>query len=536
MDDHCHHDASRNGASEPATADDQLLRQFLATRDEQAFRELVGRYSELVLGVCLRILRDRHDAEEAFQATFLVLARKAARVRGGRSLGPWLYGVAYRIAIRAHQRRARRKTETLPADVAMIEESLEGVWECHWRRALDDELNELPDKYRGPLVLHYLQGKTNNEVAAELGLSVRTVEGRQRRGKTLLKRRLALRKVTLPLAVSAVAATAVQAGASASLVDTTVAASVSFVTGNSEAGFENAARLAQNEVIAMSSSVAPVSVGLALLAALGAAVVGVGGLAVAESGLPQPLAVAVAAAAAAAEDGDASPFEAQRLKNDDILAVTVREEEDPLGERLGLNTFVSNQPTFDLAHQRSDAERRIFWRLAAATISLDFIDTPLDQVIQVISDEQEIQVVFDKMALDAVAISPDQPVTCTVSGVRLQSALRLLLRELELTYVVRDDVLLITTEDEAATMLETHIYDVSKILADAGVQIEDLAKIVPATVESDSWEVNGTGEGEIEPLGKRLLVINQTQFMHEKVADFLQQLRAVRPAERAAAK
>ncbi len=519
MDDHRHQLPGQDGVEQLATADDQMLRQFVATRDEQAFRELVGRYSELVLGVCLRILRDRHDAEEAFQATFLVLARKAARVRGARSLGSWLYGVAYRIAIRALERRTRRHMDSLPVDIASVEEALEGVWECHWRRALDDELNALPAKYREPLVLHYLQGKTNNDVASELGLSVRTIEGRQRRGKALLKRRLALRKVTLPLAVSAVAATSV-VQASAELVNATVTASISFATGTSATGGEGVARLAQNEVNAMTSTIAPVSASLALLAALGAAAVGVGGYAVAQSGESQTLTAAVQSAVA----GESAPEVDAQIEPAAFNA----------GDALPPNTFVADRPTFDLV-RRSEAEKHIIAALESGATTLDFVETPLNEIMSVLSEEHGMQIWFDLPALDAIAVSPDQAITAQLTDLPLKSALKLLLSQVEgLTYVVRDDVLVITTEDEALVAIETHVYDVTKVLAAASVPIDELVKLIPESVAVTQWQISGTGEGTIASLGRRFLVISQTQAIHEEISKFLRQLEAIEPDSTAA--
>jgi RNA polymerase sigma factor (sigma-70 family) len=517
MDDHRHHRAGKSGVEQLAAGDDQMLRQFVATRDEQAFRGLVTRHSELVLGVCLRILRDRHDAEEAFQATFLVLAKKAARVRGGRSLGPWLYGVAYRIAIRALERRTRRHMDSLPADIASVEEALEGVWECHWRRALDDALHELPERYREPLVLHYLQGKTNNVVATELGLSVRTVEGRQRRGKALLKRRLALHKVALPLAVSAVAATAA-AEASASLVEATVSASVAFVSGTSAAGGEGAARLAQNEVNAMTSSLAPVSASVALIAVIGAAAIGVGGYAVAQGGDSRPLSVAVEAAATDASSTDVDA---------EVEATAFDPSEST---EFAAPLSVTSDGPVDLV-RLSDAERHIQAVLDSSPATFDFIEMPLVEAMNVIGDEHGIQVWFDTAALDAVAVSPDVQVTVQLHDLPLKSALRLMLKQVpDLTYLVRDDVLVITTQDEALSTLETHVYDATDVVDAAGVSIEELAELIPNAIVTDSWEVNGSGEGTIAPLGQRFLVINQPQSVHEEVMEFLRQLEAVRGA------
>jgi len=512
---------SPDGNPPPEPADDVLLRQFVAAGDEQAFGELVRRHSGLVLGVCRRTLRDQHDAEEAFQATFMVLAAKAARVRVAHTVGPWLYGVAYRIAIRAAAKRARRREAALPEDVTMIEDALQNVAECHWRRVLDDELNLLPEKYRSAVVLHYLLGKTNNEVAAELGLSVRTVEGRQRRGKELLKRRLMLRKVSLPAALGALAATqATSAQAAAPLMDATIQAGISFLHGNSAGCSADAVRLAQNEVLAMTNSVAPVTVTIGTLLLIGAGMGLASGHAPAQGEAAVPLSLAVQAA------GDLADFATPAVFTSVETPASTNDNADPNG---AVDLF-----------ERSEAEQRIVTTLQAPLREpLDFVQQPLSDVAAILSETYDVPIQFDTRALEAVAASPDVQVTIRLSNVPLRSALRLILGQADqLTYIVRDDVLMITTYEVAETWMETHIYDVADAMSAFDIGVEEMIKVISETVNRESWSENGSGAGTIEPLGKGHLAISQSQAVHEEIARFLQQItsHAKRSATQSAAK
>ncbi|HKB41727.1 MAG TPA: sigma-70 family RNA polymerase sigma factor [Gemmataceae bacterium] len=151
--------------------DRDLLQRFARERDGDAFAALVQRYGPLVLGVCCRVLRQEQDAEDAFQATFLVLARKAGSIEQPERLGNWLYGVAARVAQKARAEAARRRARQQPVtDVLASRGDPEADWE-DLRQVLDDEVQRLPDKFGAPLVLCYLQGMTREEAAARLGRS-----------------------------------------------------------------------------------------------------------------------------------------------------------------------------------------------------------------------------------------------------------------------------------------------------------------------------------------------------------------------------
>jgi RNA polymerase sigma factor (sigma-70 family) len=174
-----------------------LLARFVATGDEAAFAALLRRHGPMVLAVCRRVLLHAQDAEDAFQATFLVLARRAASVHKREAVGNWLYGVAYRTARGARRMRARRwATESQVQALPHPEVEPEEVQD--WRPLLDQELSRLPERYRAPLVLCELEGKSRKEVACELRLPEGTLSSRLATARRLLAKRLARYGSALP--------------------------------------------------------------------------------------------------------------------------------------------------------------------------------------------------------------------------------------------------------------------------------------------------------------------------------------------------
>jgi RNA polymerase sigma factor (sigma-70 family) len=178
--------------------DSQLVENFLGRRDERAFAALVARHGAMVLAVCRGVLRDQGDAEDAFQATFLVLFRKAGGLKSAGSLGGWLYRVAYRIALRANAVAARRRERPIE-EVAMAAEagpSGEPGIDRELLPIIHAEIDRLPDRYRAPIALCYLQGLSYEQAARQLGWPLGTVGSRIARARELLRSRLVRRGVT----------------------------------------------------------------------------------------------------------------------------------------------------------------------------------------------------------------------------------------------------------------------------------------------------------------------------------------------------
>lgn len=253
-------------------ADAELLGRFVHSADQAAFELLVWRHAVMVYGVCRRIVRDEHLAEDAFQATFLVLARKAGSVRGA-NLAGWLFRVARRVAVRARTRAAARAQRETPL---ATEPAAPGV-ECGELAAiLDEEIGRLPERFRLPVVLCYLGGRTTEDAARLLGCPRGTVLSRLATARTRLAARLTRRGVTVPATLFAVTAVPSGLAAVAPLVPVVLRLTVSKVPTGS------AVVLAQGVITAMRIGKTMATAGVVVLAV--GMVSGVGWLAVRGTG------------------------------------------------------------------------------------------------------------------------------------------------------------------------------------------------------------------------------------------------------------
>lgn len=263
-------------------SDEEFLRRFVIDRDERAFAQLVARHGGMVLGVCRRMLGNPQDAEDAFQAVFLILARKAQALRRGGCVPAWLHKTAFRVALRAREARARRR-EQAAEDLDMLAAvPWSGINSDHERSIVDEELSALPERYRLPLFLCCVEGKSLDAAARQLGWSVGSVKGRLERGRAALRRRLLLRRVPYALAVGLLASGPASASASPlavasvppSLIASTAQAGLQWASGRSALGYvsQQALNLAQGKVSIM--SLTGTKIAICSLAVLGAAVVG----------------------------------------------------------------------------------------------------------------------------------------------------------------------------------------------------------------------------------------------------------------------
>ena len=219
-------------------SDADLLERFSLRRDEAAFATLVNRHGPMVQGVCQRILGDAHAAEDVFQAVFLVLVRKCATIRRPELLANWLYGVAFRIARKARIKAIRNQARERWAEKMPTREQ---VLDLEWgelKQVLDEEMNQLPEKYRAPLVLCYLRGQTNAQAAAQLGWPTGSMSERLSRAREMLRRRLNRRGLNLSAVLLAVLLSQKTAAAAVSpvLVATTVKTAVSYASNGAAAG------------------------------------------------------------------------------------------------------------------------------------------------------------------------------------------------------------------------------------------------------------------------------------------------------------
>jgi RNA polymerase sigma factor (sigma-70 family) len=256
----------RDGAG---LADGQLLECFVTRHEEAAFEAIVRRHGPMVMGVCRRVLGNRHDAEDAFQATFLVLVRKAGAIMSRELLANWLYGVAYNTALKAKAATARRRVcERRVAEMAETKTAGQDLG-SDLRPVLDVELSRLPEKYRVPIILCDLEGKTRKEAARQLGWPEGTLSGRLARGRRLLAAKLTRRGVAIASAsLAMMLSQQVSARVSAALVSATVQAAAVFESGRVVTGTISAKVAALAEGVLKSMLTAKLKTATAVLGGL----------------------------------------------------------------------------------------------------------------------------------------------------------------------------------------------------------------------------------------------------------------------------
>lgn len=257
--------------------DAQLLDAFVRRRDECAFELLLRRHAALVLGACRRVLRDRHEAEDAFQATFLVFVRKAGTISKHGSVAGWLHRVAIRVAQRARARSAKQAHQPFPDDDFPARAGPDEVLWRDLRPVLDEEVDRLPEKIRRPFVLCYLEGITNEQAARQIGCPQGTILSRLGRGRERLRQRLARRGIVLSSSALApqLISQASDAAVPAALIGATTRAGLEFAAGATAASLVAAAPAAWTEGVLRAMfmtrmKIAGVIALAALLAATGA--------------------------------------------------------------------------------------------------------------------------------------------------------------------------------------------------------------------------------------------------------------------------
>ncbi len=181
-------------------SDEQLLTEFRSRANPRAFERIVALHGPMVLRVCRDVLGDPHAAEDAFQATFLVLARRSDRIRDPSRLGRWLYGVARRVSVRARvqeRRRTSRTTAEVPVEVLPMRSAADDPAELEARPILHEEIDRLPSRLRSAIVLCYMEGLTHEAAAKAIGCPLGTLKGRLSKGREVLRSRLRRRGVAV---------------------------------------------------------------------------------------------------------------------------------------------------------------------------------------------------------------------------------------------------------------------------------------------------------------------------------------------------
>ncbi len=551
-------------------SDSVLVRRFVQDGDPVAFGEIVRRYSSLVLSVCRRVTGQAADAEDAFQATFLAMARRPRSVRNCRTVAGWLYAVAFRTAVHSVRLKRRTAMADLPEIPAASEpDPLEIIAASRDASVLDEELSLLPEKYRDVLVLTYFNGQTSQQIADQLHESKGVIDGRLRQARNMLRVRLARRSVAIGVvAVVACASTASASAASSELVNSTI------TLGTQALGYpvpgpvetSHLEPLIPAETIMISTKLIAGSLLSILAASVGFSAFGnlsAGNLNSGEA-IVEQIAEQVAEGSASGEQSSAVNVQAFSTSPEIGLSRgAVAPSETAVSTQVNLPT-AKDSVRASVSHQRKVTER--INEALSQTVLLKFSgQNSLTDVIQSLNDElfraipgrtQIIQ--FDKSGLNASGFTPEEfsVEEINLEGVSMESALQFVLAQASvngagasLDFIIRDELLLITTEEVADSELYTRVYDVEKVLplfrsemfhtAEGSLNADgtpvttssvpaagsQLIEAVTRLAEPDSWSSSG-GPGECVS-ADRHLVVRQSRRGHRAVTDILEQLSEV---------
>ena len=409
-----------DGRSVAGMTEWQLLRRYLDRRDEVAFTAIVERHAPMVLGVCRRILTDRRDVEDAFQATFLILARKGGTLREGDPVGHWLYGVARRVALRVRTAAWRRRSRERPGEAPEVAITDDDPSARELVAVVDEELARLPAKYRMPVVLCYLEGLTHDEAALRLGWPVGSVKGRLARARDLLKPRLARRGFapageavallgglpSVPPALLAFTIRAAMAGPASGVVPAGVASLV--------AGSLTSMMLNKLKVLAV----------LLLSLGTGAAVMA---------------------------------YQYQAIRGDGDAPNPGKKAATPATDTSDVEDWEARWPSLTEFQDDQDPKSKAILAKLNDRIAMSFPnETPFEDVKKYIEQSTQddakglpngIPIYVDPQGLIDSDKLITSPVSINLEGIPLKTTLRLVLKQMAMTYHVQEGILIIVSED-----------------------------------------------------------------------------------------
>lgn len=559
-------------SSEEATAgpadyqdvpDSELLELYVEVDDQTALAAIVQRYAGLVATVCRMTVSDSAAAEDAFQATFLVLMRSAKKIRARQSLPAWLHGVAYRTAsrIRKQMHQSRLSNEPIEGVMATTQEPIETLARQAELETLNRELDRLPDTYRNLLIEHYLLGKTASSIADGLDLTTSAVEGRLRRGRRLLRRRLASRGIAMSIVV----------GSSSFLQDQLLAGECGqwatdfnshYVTPacndtatTSSSPSSEILSLVNKETAMFSTSAIKVAATIVLAISGGSLLAlwenggqsspggGTSTLMAAGTQTPEqtttPNQIAVT---------DASPVLGQAT---DAEGVTYGTQGDASGGGMGAAPGMTSsmggmrsagpaaewtRPTDESGNPQmpswlatgEDIQKKLESnrKHLSQEVEVTAIGMPLNDVAQQLSSQIELPIRLNVDELESFGIDVDSPVNLE-GRMSLREAFQLMLHPLELTYRVRESGLEITTIEDADYNPMIRFYDLSYILPNSA-NATSLINAIQVSINSDTWDLQG-GPSSIVMVGS-MMIVTTNEETHEKIQSFLNNFRRMNPS------
>ena len=529
--------------------DDELVAVFVRSRSRDAMETLVRRHGPMVGNLIGRMLSKNEDREEAFQATFVVLLKSASRIRKRASLGSFLYGVAFRIAKRVRQRRSdefRKNVADGNTLTSHVSDEDPGPFELLAQRlqleALDEELQRLPESMRAAIVAHYYSGRSVPQIADGMQLSISAVEGRIKRGKQLLRNRLAIRGVSLSATFAAIAQ--IPSPVSAEMIDhwchEIIASGTSFESpgANTNLSAPSFQQLLQGELSMQLTHRASWILWTCGICALAA--VGLGILPSANDGSSLSSHLAI---------GSASGTELETEVNMQTASVpaqppgqTQEKTQAEPGATNGPGT--TNSPAKETVDSKEAAPPVVVWTqptelpawleggvaedsktemireaLRGVIDEVSFNEMPLKGVIAALGKKLEFDLKLDEKSLEEESLTPDEPITLELKSISLRNALYHVLEPLQLEYEIDHDVLVIRSKQSIKNQLRT--YDLSLILPDNST-VPQLVQVIEQSIAPDAWQVAG-GNSTCDVFGS-LLVVTAADSIHEQIEELLRLL------------
>jgi RNA polymerase sigma factor (sigma-70 family) len=534
-------------------SDQELLLRFVNCKDRTAIEHLISRQSPMVIAVCRATTSCPEDAQDAFQATFLVLLQSAHKIRRQASLVAWLHGVAYRIScrIRLHNKRTATMIDSaqfdssLPSANIPSEEPLSLLArkiELEW---LFRELEKLPTKLKCAIIEHYLHGYTAREISERMEISVSAVEGRLRRGRRLLRSRLMRYGLSLSVAFGTLDLLKVHLSAAevsqwsmnfklSYLITNEPSSQVGLITGASpklqalirgESSMLLKTLLTKSAVAFMAFGTVGSLISWAVWAA---------------DGVPQRAQPNVVTLALAENAELAPPLPAVVLPPTTLAQV---DNEQNITDQPKSGAVVPQTPTA-VEWNRPEGDDPSWLKADESTIAIEaridnhrqtlkkqiqvinFQDTPLSQVVSLLAEEFRVALRIDLAELEVEGVDPDSPVTLELPSCSLRELLDIVLKPLNLTYRIRESWIEITTEAAVEASPPLRSYDLS-YLCSTSESFDAVVSSMQTSIEPDGWQENG-GTSTISNVGS-LLIVKCPDRIHYEIESFLRLIAKMNP-------
>lgn len=548
-------DKPRLGGKPPGDSlpDAELLELFVASDDRAALEAIIRRYSGLVATVCRMTVSDPAAAEDAFQATFLVLIKSAHKIRARNSLAAWLHGVAYRTACRIRKSQKFHSSEDTHEPEATAMEPIESLARQVEVETLNQELEKLPTTLRCPLVEHYMLGRTASAIADSLDVSQSAVEGRIRRGRRLLRRRLACRGISMSIVVagSNYLQRHVIASDTAAWTDRLIESGLSDLpasggdaTIDNEAFSREVTSLVKKEVSMFGPTTLKIAASTLLLVSSGAVI----------ANLAQQ-----STATQFGQNGDGFSMNAPAWPDSATGAVEMppAANQPPVVAQMGMGGMGGGMggipPT---KPQAPTAEQTVIWQRpedagpeaglpswleggASAETSTEANRAKLNNEVEIGAEQAPLRNVIESLAStsgirlrtnaqELENFGVDDDLLVSVEGkMTLREALRIVLEPEELAYRVTESGIEITSIDDANARPSLRYYDLAYVLPNSA-NAEALVNAIQTSVRPDDWMPNG-GTATISLVGS-MMIVTANDLVHQDIESVLLNIRRMHPS------